>query len=95
MADAAPKDWSAIAAALDAAGLTWLESGDGSLAIQAAAAIFSDEYGPNKVLDTTYGRAVVRGALRGITLALNAQAPTSRALAPESQLKAEAAATRP
>lgn len=94
-----PKDWMAIVAALDAAGLTVLASDEGQLAIQAVAAIFSDNWGPERILDSTYARAVVRGALRGVTMALGGQATPAAGLKqlgvdPETQLKAEAYATR-
>lgn len=98
--DASPeKDWLTIAAALKAGGLTFLESGEGSLMLEATAAVFSDEYGPDKILDTSYGKAVVAGALRGVTAALESY-PVSTGLSRsvfgwEARLLEEAKATRP
>jgi hypothetical protein len=98
-------DWVAIAAALKSGGLTFIESGEGSLVLQAASAMFSDEYGPDKLLDSSYGRAVVKGALRGVTAALESYpvaVGSTRSIIVigdrigwESILLSEAKATRP
>jgi len=87
------RDMVAIAVALNAAGITWLETPEGILAFGVVNSFFGDKYGPGQVLDSKYADAVLAGSIRGIQLALDRKG--TRAFSPAvSDLTEEAKATR-
>lgn len=94
------RDMVAIAAALSAAQLTFMDTPEGVLSFGILSSIFADRYGPEQVLDGQFATAVLAGAQRGISLALGE--PARRSLAPpkvevgiQQRLERDAAATRP
>jgi hypothetical protein len=90
-------DMVAVAAALMDAGITWLATPEGTLAIGVVTS-FEDVWAATGqvALGSEYGQAVCNGALRGLTLAMSADKDSARGgPTVESQLRAKAAATRP
>lgn len=91
------RDMVAIAAALSAAKLTFMDTPEGVLTFGIVSSIFADRYGPEQILDSAYATAILAGAQRGISLAL---APTRawpglpNAVGVQTKLRREAALTR-
>lgn len=94
-------DVAAVAAALQAGGITWLSTSEGTLAV-AAAISFSDLFHDQTVVisESAYTQAVLEGALTGLTLALDERPAATRSVGStagggvEARLRAEAEASR-
>lgn len=92
------RDLTAVAAALGAAGINFMETPEGVLAVGVVTS-FQDLWSPSgqQVLDSEYAKAILTGSVRGVKLALNVQ--KQKAIGgPDvalDTLRGEARATRP
>lgn len=86
-------DMVAIAAALSAADLKWIDTQEGTLFFGALISVFTDNFGVQQTLDSKYANAVLNGAVRGIQLALD-RAKTVFEQEAVDILSSEARATR-